>query len=45
MRADTLLGRAFEPNQNHFRRIDVPSIVEKLFHELSTTFTDAHAAE
>ena len=45
MRADTLLGSAFEPNENHLRSIDVPSVVEKLFHEFSTTFTDTHAAE
>ena len=45
MRTDTLLRLAFEPDEDHLRSIDVPSVVEKLFYELSTTFTDTHAAE
>ena len=45
MRTDTFLRFAFEPNENYLRSVDVPSVVEKLFYELSTTFTYTHATE
>ena len=35
----------FEPHQNYFGCVDVPSVAKELLHELTAAFTDAHITE
>ncbi len=45
VRAYTLARASFKPHQDHFRSLDVPGIVKKLFNKLSATFADTHVSE
>ena len=44
VRADAPTRRAFQPDQNDFRRGDVPGVFQKLLDELAAAFADAHRA-
>ena len=45
VRANSMLGLALKPNEDYFRSVDVPSVVEELLDKLTTTLADTHAAQ
>ena len=45
VRTYTLAGSAFEPNQNYFGCVDIPSVAKQLLHEFAAAFADAHITE
>ncbi len=45
VRADAFAGLAFQPNENHFRGVDVPCVFEKLLYKLAAAFAYAHGSE
>ena len=45
MRTDTAARLAFQPNQHHLGSIDVPRILEELFHQFAAAFANAHVTQ
>ena len=44
MRANAVLGLAFQPHQHHLGGVDVPGVLQELFYQLAAAFAHAHVA-